>query len=98
MNPRLRLLAAAIGGLLISGAIAHAQSVNEAGLIGKQYLGADYTYDHFNGNTIDHAHGFGALVNIPASRIIDLTLAYNYFDGSGPSYDQVDKLLAGSVL
>jgi hypothetical protein len=98
MNPRLSLLATAIGSLLVSGAIAHAQSTNEPGLIGKQYFGADYTYDHFNGNTVDHAHGAGGIVNIPASRIIDLTLAYNYYDGSGPGYDQVDKVLAGSVL
>ena len=98
MTLRLKLLVAAISGLLVSGAIAHAQSMNEPGLIGKQYFGADYTYDHFNGDTVEHAHGVGGIVNVPASRAFDLTLAYNWVDGSGPGYDQVDKILAGSVL
>lgn len=80
-------------GLLVSAASARAQTAaGEPGLIGKRYAGADYSYDHYSGAAIDHAHGVGGVVNLPVSPKADLGFACTYSDAEGgPSYGAIGR-------
>lgn len=76
-----------------------AQTVSpEAGLIGKRYAGADFTYDHFNGTSVDHAIGGVAMINAPVAAAYDVGLSYAYADTSGPGAGAVDRALGATVL
>lgn len=93
---RFCLVAASVA--LLSVSSAHAQSNAEAGLIGKRYAGADFTYDHFNGSSVDKEMGAVAHVNLPLNPALDLGFSYRYADASGPNYGALDKALTGSLL
>jgi hypothetical protein len=101
MNSLLRITIAITAGALLPAASLSAQSVaGEPGLIGKRYAGADYTYDHFNGSTIDHTHGVAGFVNLPVAANGDVGFGYSYADtaGSTSGYGAIAKGLSGSYL
>jgi hypothetical protein len=87
------------GALLPAASLCAQTAAGEPGLIGKRYAGADYTYDHYTGSTLDHAHGVGGLVNLPVAANGDLGFGYSYADAEGgTSYGAISKALSGSYL
>ncbi len=100
MKIPLRSFTAALGFSLVALSTASfAQSAAaESGLIGKRYAGADFTYDHFTGSSLDHAMGATARVNVPFSQAVDLGLSYSYVDATGANASATDRALAASWL
>jgi hypothetical protein len=100
MNSSLRIAVIITAGALLPAASALAQTVaGEPGLIGKRYAGGDYSYDHYSGSSIDHAHGVAGFVNLPVTPKADVGFAYTYSDAEGgPNYGAIGKGLSGSFL
>lgn len=91
--------AGAFAAAVLFGSNLFAQAVGpEAGLIGRRYAGADFTYDQFSGSSLDQAMGAAAVVNLPLSRVLDLTVGYGYSDTTGTSFGAIDKSLSASLL
>lgn len=100
MNSFLRIAIVITAAAALPAVRVSAQAVaGEPGLIGKRYAGFDYSYDHFSGTSIDHAHGVGGFVNLPVSAKADLGFCYTYSDAEGgASYGAIAKALSGSYL
>jgi hypothetical protein len=91
--------AGALAAVVLFGTNVFAQAVGpEAGLIGKRYAGADFTYDQFSGSSLDQAMGAAGVVNLPLSPAFDLTVGYGYSDTTGMNFGAIDKTLTGSLL
>jgi hypothetical protein len=73
-------------------------ATGEAGLIGKRYAGADFSYDNYSGSGLDETMGATAVVNLPVTRSLDLNVGYSYFDTSGTRFNAIDKALSASLL
>jgi hypothetical protein len=98
-NSSLRIFGALGGAFVLFGANVFAQAVGpEAGLIGKRYAGADFSYDQFSGSSVDQAMGAAAVVNLPLNPMLDLMVGYSYSDTSGTNFGAIDKALTGSLL
>ena len=100
MNSPLRIAIAITAGILFSASSVFAQAVaGEPGLIGKRHAGGDYSYDHYSGSSIDHAHGVAGFVNLPVAANGDVNFGYSYSDAEGgPGYSAIGKGLNGSYI
>ncbi len=98
MNSSCNLIARAFAGVALSITLCAPLAAAEAGLIGKRYVGPDFTYDHFSGSVVDKAFGAAVDANLPLSSAFDLKLGYSYTDASGDNYDALEKRASASVL
>ena len=94
-----RTLAAVTAALLCVVAHASAQSMNsEAGLLGKNHAGVDFTYVDHTGSKLDKARGASADFNVPVSARFDIGFAYDYTYVSGDNYSVSGSAVSASLL
>lgn len=98
MHSSRKALVAAIAGVSLWLSASAPAVAAEAGLIGKRHAGADFTYDHFSGASVDKAFGAAAEVNLPLATAYDLNVRYGYTDATGDNYDALEKRLGVSLL
>jgi hypothetical protein len=97
-NSTLRIAGAAAAVVLFASNVIAQTVAPEAGLIGRRYAGADFTYDHFSGSSFDKAMGAAAVVNLPLNHKFDLNMGYSYADTSGDNVGAIDKSLNASLV
>jgi hypothetical protein len=98
MNSTRPLVPLAALALLLAAPLVGQTSVDSAGLLGKRYVGADFTYDQFLRSSLDQAMGASAVVNLPVAAALDVMVGYSYLDASGDNYGAIDKTLSASLV
>ena len=102
MNSLKKVLPVFVGAvaLLLGSSGLHAQisPTSEAGLIGRRHAGFDFTYERYNGHTIDYTFGAGAEANLPVKKQIDLSFGYDLAHTNGTDHSLNHNALLATVL
>jgi len=99
MNTNLKIPALCAGLLLLTGLHLPAQVLStEGGLLGRFYVGADYTHQHFTGEAAGRTRGGSAMVNFPYTATLDLGFAYDYAHLAGTGDGATTNAFTASVL
>ena len=89
---------AILGALALSAFSLGAADTPDSGLIGKRYLGADLTWEHFHASRYDDAQGAAAEVNLPVNSGLDAAFGYAFSHLTGPGLSGLDHRLSASLL
>jgi hypothetical protein len=96
-NP-IRILATLSAGWLLAGT-AHAQMLQaQPGLLGREYVGADFTYTDYTGSRLEKARGGSAEFNQPLSAKFDAGFGYDYVRTTATNYSVNGNAVRASLL